>query len=105
MNELSLFELFGKASRFMSRDKKAEERFYIGMKSILSSEIDIKPIFTLDTLPVALEVYEEIKDLPDCPITATALCDSDVMLTEAGDIPKAVDFEVLNLKAFADRYL
>ena len=105
MNELSLFELFGKTSRFMSRDKKAEERFYIGMKSILSSEIDIKPIFTLDTLSISLEVYEEIKDLPDCPITATALCDSDVMLTEAEDIPKAVDFEVLNLKAFADRYL
>ncbi len=105
INELSLFELFGKASRFMSCDKKAEERFYIGMKSILSSEIDIKPIFTLDTLPVALEVYEKITDLPDCPITATALLDSDVMLTEAEDIPKAVDFKVLNLKAFADRYL
>jgi hypothetical protein len=105
MNELSLFELFGKASRFMSRDKNAKKRFYIGMESILSSEIDIKPIFTLDTLSIALEVYEKIKDLPDCPITATALFDSDVMLTEAGDIPKAVDFEVLNLKEFADRYL
>jgi hypothetical protein len=105
INELSLFELFGKASRFMSRDKRAKERFYIGMESILSSEIDIKPVFTLDTLSIALEVYEEIKDLPDCPITATALFDSDVMLTEAGDIPKAVDFEVLNLKEFADRYL
>ncbi len=89
----------------MSRDKKAEERFYIGMKSILSSEIDIKAIFTLDTLSIALEVYEEIKDLPDYPIAATALFDSDVMLTEAADIPKAVDFEVLNLKEFADRYL
>ena len=105
MNELSLFELFGKASRFISNDKKAEKRFYTGMKSILSSEIDIKPIFTLDTLPVALEVYEKINDLSDCPITATALSDSDVMLTEAGDIPKAVDFKVLNLNAFADRYL
>ena len=89
----------------MIRDKKAEERFYIGMKSILSSKIDIKPIFTLDTLPVALKVYEKITDLPDCPITATALLDSDVMLTEAEDIPKAVDFKVLKLKAFADRYL
>ncbi|PXF61235.1 MAG: hypothetical protein C4B59_04595 [Candidatus Methanogaster sp.] len=105
INELSLFELFGKASRFMSRDKNVKKRFYIGMESILSSEIDIKSIFTLDTLSIALEVYEEIKDLPDCPITATALFDSDVMLTEAGDIPKAADFEVLNLKEFADRYL
>lgn len=105
INELSLFELFGKASRFMYNDKKAEERFYIGMKSILSSKMDIKPIFTLDTLPVALEVYEKIKDLPDCPITATALIEADVMLTEARDISKAVDFEILNLKEFADRYL
>jgi len=37
INELSIFELFGKVSRFMTRDKKAEKRFYIGMKSILSS--------------------------------------------------------------------
>jgi len=52
-----------------------------------------------------LSLPQVIERVPDCPITATTLCDSDVMLTEAGDIPKAVDFEVLNLKAFADRYL
>ena len=58
----------------------------------------------LDTTYLLPVVGIEI-DLPDCPITATALFDSDVMLTEAGDIPGAADFEVLNLKAFADRYL
>lgn len=87
------------------QNSEEPERFYIGITSILSSEIDINPIFTLDTLPVALKVYETIEDLPDCPITATTLFDSGAMLTEAGDIPKVVDFEVLNLKAFADRYL
>lgn len=105
INELSLFELFGKASRFMSGKEEIKERFYTGMKSILSSKIDIKPIFTLDTLPVLLEIKEKIKDLPDCPITATAMVYSDVMLTEAEDISKAVDFGVLNLKKFADKYL
>ncbi len=35
---------------------------------------------------------------------ATALAYSDVMLTEAEDIPKAVDFEVLDLKKFTDKY-
>ena len=42
INELSLFELFGKASRFMSGKEKAKERFYKGMKSILSSKIDLR---------------------------------------------------------------
>ena len=105
INELSLFELFGKASRFMSGEEKAKERFYTGMKSILSSKIDIKPVFTLDTLPVVLEIKEKVKDLPDCPIVATAMVYSDVMLTEDDDIPKVVDFEVLDLKGFVDRYL
>ena len=105
INELSLFELFGKASRFMSGEEKAKERFYTGMKSILSSKIDIKPVFTLDTLPVVLEIKEKVKDLPDCPIVATAMVYSDVMLTEDEDIPKVVDFEVLDLKGFVDRYL
>ena len=105
INELSLFELFGKASRFMSGKEEAKERFYTGMKSILSSKIDIKPVFTLDTLPVVLEIKEKMKDLPDCPIVATAMVYSDVMLTEDEDIPKAVDFEVLDLKGFVDRYL
>jgi hypothetical protein len=43
--------------------------------------------------------------LPDCPIVATALVHSDVMLTEAKDIPKLVDFKVLDLKRFAEQYL
>ena len=105
INELSLFELFGKASRHISGDEKAKDRFYTGMKSILSSKIDIKPVFTLDTLPVVREVHERIKDLPDCPIVATAMVYSDVMLTEAKDIPKLVEFEVLDLKGFAEKYL
>ncbi len=105
INQLSLFELFGKASRYFSIDEKAKDRFNTGMKSILSSQIDIEPIFALDTLSMVLEINEKIKDLPDCPITATAMVYSDVMLTEASDIPKAVEFEVLNLKTFADRYL
>ncbi|MBE0516643.1 MAG: hypothetical protein IBX41_04525 [Methanophagales archaeon] len=105
INELSLFELFGKASRFISGKEKAKERFYTGMKSILSSKIDLKPVFTLDTLPIMLDVHERIKDLPDCPIVATAVVYSDVMLTEAKDIPKLVDFEVLDLNRFATKYL
>ncbi len=105
INQLSLFELFGKASRYFSIDEKAKDRFNTGMKSILSSQIDIEPVFTLDTLSMVLEINEKIKDLPDCPITATALIYSDVMLTETADIPKAVEFEVLNLKTFADKYL
>ena len=47
INELSLFELFGKASRLISGKEKARDRFYTGMKSILSSKIDLKPVFTL----------------------------------------------------------
>lgn len=105
INELSLFELFGKASRFFSKKEEAKERFYTGMESILSSKIDIKPIFTLDTLSMVLEVNEKINDLPDCPITATALAYSDIMLTEAADIPKVVDFEILNLETFVHKYL
>ena len=105
INELSLFELFGKASRFMAGKEQAKERFYTGMKSILSSKIDIKPVFTLDTVPVVREVHERLKDLPDCPIVATAKVYSDVMLTEAKDIPKLVDFKVLDLKEFAEQYL
>jgi hypothetical protein len=105
INELSLFELFGKASRLMCGKEEAKERFYMGMKSILSSKIDIKPIFTLDTLPIVLKIKEKVKDLPNCPITATAMAYSDVMLTEDEDIPKEVDFNVLNLKDFVGRYL
>jgi len=105
INELSLFELFGKASRLISGKEKARDRFYIGMKSILSSKIDLKPVFTLDTLPVVRKVHERIRDLPDCPIVATAIVYSDVMLTEAKDIPKLVDFEVLDLTRFAEKYL
>jgi hypothetical protein len=105
INELSLFELFGKASRHMTGSETAKERFYTGMKSILSSQIDIKPVFTLDTIPVVRELHERLKDLPDCPIVATALVYADVLLTEAEDIPKLVDFTVLNLKRFAKEYL
>ena len=104
INELSLFELFGKASRFFSKEA-AKDRFNTGMKSILSSKIDIKPVFTLETLSLVLEINEKIKDLPDCPIIATALAYSDIMLTEASDIPKAVDFEILDLKTFVNKYL
>ncbi len=105
INELSLFELFGKASRLMAGNEQAKERFYTGMKSILSSKIDIKPVFTLDTVSVVRGVHERLKDLPDCPIVATAIVHSDVMLTEAKDIPKLVDFKVLDLKRFAEQYL
>jgi rRNA-processing protein FCF1 len=105
INELSLFELFGKASRFMAGDDEVKERFFTGLKSILSSKIDLKPLFTLDTLSAVREVHERIKDLPDCPIVATAIVYSDVMLTEANDIPKLVDFEILDLMRFAERYL
>jgi len=105
INELSLFELFGKASRLISGEERAKDRFYTGMKSILSSKVDIKPVFTLDTLPVVREVHERIKDLPDCLIVATAMLYSDVMLTEAKDIQKVEDFEVLDLKGFAEKYL
>jgi hypothetical protein len=105
INELSLFELFGKASRLISGNEKAKDRFYTGMKSILSSKLDIRPVFTLDTLLVVRAVHERLRDLPDCPIVATAMLYSDVMLTEAKDIQKVVDFEVLNLKGFAEKYL
>ncbi|RZN44167.1 MAG: hypothetical protein EFT35_00380 [Methanophagales archaeon ANME-1-THS] len=105
INELSLFELFGKASRLISDKEEAKDRFYTGMKSILSSRIDIKPVFTLDTLPVVRAVHERLKDLPDGPIVATAMLYADVMLTEAKDIQKVVDFEVLDLKGFAEKYL
>ncbi len=105
INELSLFELFGKASRHMAGNETAKDRFYTGMKSILSSQIEIKPIFTLDTLPIVRELPEQLTDLPDCPIVATALVYSDLLLTEAEDIPKLVDFTVLNLKRFAEQYL
>ena len=105
INELSLFELFGKASRLMASNEKAKERFYTGLKSILSSKIEIKPVFTLDTVPVVRGVHERLKDLPDCPIVATAKVYADILLTEAKDIPKLVDFKVLDLKRFAEQYL
>ena len=105
INEFSLFELFGKASRHMSGRETAKERFYTGMKSILSSQIDIKPVFTLDTLPVVRELQERVTDLPDCPIVATALVYADVLVTEAKDIPKLVDFPILTLRSFARHYL
>jgi hypothetical protein len=105
INELSLFELFGNARRHMSGRETAKERFYTGMKSILSSQIDIKPLFTLDTLPVVRELQERLSDVPDCPIVATALVYADVLVTEANDIPKLVDFTVLDLRTFAHQYL
>jgi hypothetical protein len=105
INELSLFELFGKASRHMAGNETAKGRFYTGMKSILSSKIVSKPIFTLDTLPVVCELHERVKELPDCLIAATARVYADILLTEAADIPKLIDFEVLNLNQFAQRYL
>jgi hypothetical protein len=105
INELSLFELFGKARRYMIGRETAKERFYTGMKSILSSQIDIKPAFTLDTLPVVRELQERFSDVPDCPIVATALVYADVLVTEAKDIPKLVDFPVLDLRSFARQYL
>ncbi len=105
INELSLFELFGKASRHMAGNETAQERFYTGMKSILSSKIGIKPIFTRDTLPLVRELQEKLNDLPDCPIVATAMVYAEVLLTEAEDIPRLVEFEVINLTKFARRYL
>jgi len=105
INELSLFELFGKASRHMAGNEAAKGRFYTGMKSILLSKIGIKPIFTRDTLPLVRELQEKLNDLPDCPIVATAMVYAEVLLTEAEDISRLVEFEVLNLTQFARRYL
>lgn len=105
INELSLFELFGKASGHIGGSETAKERFYTGMTSILASKIESYPIFTLDTVPVVRDLHERFKDLPDCPIVATAQVYADVLLTEADDIPKLVDFTVLNLKRFAQQYL
>jgi predicted nucleic acid-binding protein len=104
VNELSLFALFGKASRHMAGNETAKRRFYTGMKSILSSKIEFKPIFSLDTLPVVCELHEQIKELPDCIIAATARVYADVLLTEAQDIPQLVDFDVLDLNQFVRRY-
>jgi len=47
---------------------------------------------------IVRKVDERIKDLADCLIVATAVVYSDIMLTETKDIPKLIDFKVLDFK-------
>ena len=103
ISQLSLFELFGKASKYFPNAKK---RFYEGMKSILASKIEVKPILSLDNLSKVIEIHEKIKDLADCIIVASAMTYADILLSEAKDIQKVItDFKILDLKKFARKYL
>ncbi|MBU2617507.1 MAG: hypothetical protein KKI07_02375 [Euryarchaeota archaeon] len=111
INELSLFELMGKALKVL-KGKDAKERFNVGVKSIMESDrIKRYPIFTLDSFSVAMELHEKgLDDLSDRPITASALCYSDLMLTEADDIPiivRKVDakFKVMKWAMFQEEFL
>ncbi len=66
INEVTLFELYGKARREF-RSEEDVKRFYEGMKSILSSSIKRIPIFTLDV--VRPSRYAESPGVQHLPLT------------------------------------
>jgi predicted nucleic acid-binding protein len=103
INEITLFELYGKARRYFKSDSDVN-RFYEGMKSIIHSDIEIIPVFTLEILQKVLELRDKLREIPDCIISATALIYADVLVTEANDIKRALNMEVLNLQEFLDKY-
>jgi predicted nucleic acid-binding protein len=114
VNQISLFELLGKASKYFDKDDNIL-RFEFGMRSILSSDkLNIVPVMDVGSLELIRETCKFTRDLPDCVILASALQYADILLTEAEDILKLWkrvskeinrDFEVLALYEFMRKYL
>ena len=98
INQVSLLELWGKGKRLLRGDPESWPRFLLGYRSILEShKIQKKAIIDPETLPwVDRLTVEGLRDLLDCFITASAICHSDVLVTEAQDITEIV--EVLKAK-------
>ncbi len=104
VNDITLFELYGKARKEFKSEEDVR-RFYEGMKSILSSNIKRIPVFTLEILSKLLELRKKLREIPYSIIAATALVYADVLVTEAEDIKRVLNMEVLNIKEFIDKYL
>jgi len=93
INQVSLLELWGKGKRLLRDDPESWPRFLLGYRSILESyKIQKKAIIEPETLPwVDRLSMEGLRDLLDCFITASAICHSDVFVTEAHDITEIVE--------------
>ncbi len=88
INQVSIFELLGKARPLILRDEKARQRVTEGLKAILGSgELVIYPVLDERTMPFAMDLMADgMRDIPDVPIAASALAYADMLLTEGRDI-------------------
>lgn len=111
VNQVSLFEILGKASSLVSRGGSSRTRIEAGLRSIMNSaELEILPIIDRETVPVALDLIEQgMRDLPDIVIVASALTHADSLITEAKDIriflkKRRSKLSVFNLREFISRF-
>jgi predicted nucleic acid-binding protein len=104
VNELSLFEALGKA-RTLIKDDGTRRRVEEGFEAILHSDrLELLPLMDETTMPLVLDILAEgTRDLPDAVISASAMMNADILLTEAKDIHVLLrerGFSCTNLRDF-----
>jgi hypothetical protein len=114
INEISIFEIFGKGLREVIKKTLPYDRFLRGLAS-LKEDNRIKMISIKDTLAfsnlIGLIFQSGLRDIPDCIILSTAM-KYDIFITEAKDIPEISDLfkefqniEILNWTQFKLKFL
>jgi predicted nucleic acid-binding protein len=102
INEISLFEAIGKAVREAERTHNKEtimKRIEIGVKSLLlDATIERFPVCEVETINTAIKLYENLDDLPNCFIAATATHHTGLLLTESEDVKPATQKAHISLK-------
>lgn len=103
INEISMFEVVGKALREAEKAHNKEttlKRIELGVKSlILDTKIEKFPVCELETINTAIQLHKNgLDDLPNCFIAATATKYTDLLLTESEDVKPALQKASIPLK-------
>lgn len=114
INEISIFEIFGKGLREVIKKNLPYDRLLTGLASLKEDDrikfINIRYSLAFSNL-IRLIYQSGLHDLPDCLILSTAM-KYDIFITEAKDIPKIStlfkefqDVEILNWNRFKLKFL
>jgi len=109
INEISIFEIFGKGLREVIKNKLPYDRLLKGLAALREDNniqfISIRQSLAFSNL-IGLIYQSGLHDFPDCLILCTAM-NYDIFITEAKDIPKIStlfkefqNLEIFNWKQF-----
>jgi len=87
ISDISIFELAAKAGKLIAAENLTTEKASRGITAIIHDErIEIIPVHHTPFLATAFKLRGMMNDFIDCTILATALHNSDILVTEDGTI-------------------